>query len=321
VSRRHWIGFSVLAALWGASYLFIKIGIRDLSPAEVVCARTGLAALVMLPVALSRGALRGLGRRAPEVILLAAVQVAGPFLLITFGEKHIASSLAGILVATAPIFVALLAPMLDHDERSLGWNLVGVVIGIVGVGLLLGVDVGGDSKALIGALMVVVASLGYAIGGFILKRRFRSVQPVGLVTGTMVASALLTLPAAIATAPSSAPGLGPVAAVAALGVGGTGIAFVIFYTLIAQAGPAKAALVAYVAPGFAVFYGVAFLSESVTVGTFAGLVLILLGSALAAEGRLPRRATAAVGGGPHSARMHAAELRARPSSREPASRR
>jgi drug/metabolite transporter (DMT)-like permease len=300
VTRRFWLLTAILASLWGASYLFIKIGLRDLSPAWVVFARTALAALVLVPIARRRGALRGLARIWPGIAVLGAIQVAGPFLLITFGERHIASSLAGILVASVPVFTAMLAPFLDHSERSHGWSLVGVLVGLVGVALLLGVDVGGDSAALAGALMVLLASAGYAVGGFMLKRSYREVPPTGLVTGTMAASAILTLPWALATLPSDAPGLGPIAAVFVLGVGGTGIAFVIFYTLIAGVGPAKAAVVSYIAPGFAVFYGVAFLDENVTLGTFAGLVLILLGSWMAAGGRLPRRvqAAAAAGGAP-----------------------
>jgi drug/metabolite transporter (DMT)-like permease len=214
--------------------------------------------------------------------------VVAPFSLITFGERHIASSLTGILVAAVPLFTAVFAPVLDHEERSSGWRLVGVLVGIVGVALLLGVDLSGDSQALIGGVMVVMACAGYALGGLWIKLRFRDAQAVGLVTATVIATSFM-LPAAIATAPSSAPGLGPLAALAALGVGGTGIAFVLYYTLIGARGPAKSSLVAYVAPAFALFYGVIFLDEGVTVGTFAGLVLILGGSWLAAGGRLGSR--------------------------------
>ncbi|MGZ4203411.1 MAG: DMT family transporter [Thermoleophilaceae bacterium] len=289
MNRRSLVLLLTLAALWGASYLFIKIALRGFSPAEVSCIRTGLAALVLLPLAIRRRALRGLGRRAPEVVLLGCVHMAIPLTLISFGERHIASSLAGILVAASPIFTALLAPMVDPSERSSGLRLLGVLIGIVGVVLLLGVDLGGDSKALLGGVMVVLAGLGYAIAGFIVKRRFKGAAPVGLVAGTTLSSAIVLAPAAILTAPSHGPGLGPVAALTVLGVAGTGIAFVIYYTLLATAGPAKASLVAYIAPGFSVFYGAAFLSENLTVTTFAGLFLILAGSWLAADGRLPKR--------------------------------
>jgi drug/metabolite transporter (DMT)-like permease len=286
VTRRAWAQFLLLSGVWGASYLFIKIGLRDMSAAEVVSARTGLAALVLWPVALQRGAMRGLGRRAPELILLATIQMAAPFTLITLGERHIASSLAGILVAAAPIWIALLAPLLDPEESSYGWRLAGILVGIVGVALLLGVDVGGDSQALLGGVMVVLAALGYALAGLFIKRRFRGADPVGVVAGTTLTAALLLLPAAILTAPSGAPGAGPVAAVVALGVAGTGMAFVLVNVLVANVGPAKMSLVAYVSPAFALFYGVVFLDEGVSVGTFVGLALILGGSWLAAGGRL-----------------------------------
>jgi drug/metabolite transporter (DMT)-like permease len=282
MSRRAWAQFLGLSAVWGASYLFIKIGLRDMSAAEIVSARTALAALVLWPVALKRGAIGPLARRAPELILLGTIQMAIPFTLITLGERHIASSLAGILVAAAPIWIALLAPALDPEESSSGWRLAGVVIGIVGVGLLLGVDVGGDSKALLGGVMVVLAALGYALAGLFIKRRFRDADPVGVVAGTTLTAALLLLPAAIATAPSGAPGAGPLAAVIALGVAGTGIAFVLVNVLVAEIGAARMSLVAYVSPPFALIYGMVFLDEGVTAGTFAGLALILAGSWLAA---------------------------------------
>jgi drug/metabolite transporter (DMT)-like permease len=294
VARRYWTLLLTLASLWGASYLFIELSLEDMSPAMVVFARTLLAGLVLLPLALQRGALKGLRGRTRVVAGLAALQVAGPFLLISFGQEEITSSLAGILVATAPIFTALLAIFIDQQERSSGWRLAGVFVGIAGVALLLGVDVGGDAGALVGALMVVLASLGYALGSFVLKRTLSGGDPVGAVTVTMLASAALTAPFALATAPADVPGFGALAAVTTLGVLGTGVAFVIFYGLIAEFGPARASVVAYIAPGFAVIYGVALLGEPFTAGTAAGLVLILAGSWMAAEGRrLPWRTPAA----------------------------
>jgi drug/metabolite transporter (DMT)-like permease len=220
--------------------------------------------------------------------VLAAVQVAAPFLLISAGEQHISSGLAGILVASAPIFTALLAPLLDDTERSSGTALAGILIGILGVGLILGVDLGDASSALGGGLMVLAASVGYAIGGFMVKRNFSALDAIGVVTVTMALSALMSLPVAAATPPAAVPGGDTIAAMLALGIGGTGIAFAIFYTLIAQLGPAKATLVAYIAPGFAVIYGVVLRGEELTVATVAGLLLIVGGSWLA--GRRPRPA-------------------------------
>src|SRR4051812_41942626 len=164
-----------LAALWGASYLFIKIGLDDLSPAGVVFTRTALAALVLMPFAIKGGGMAPLWRRAPGLFALAAVQVAGPFLLISAGEQHIASSLAGILVASAPIFTAIFAIWVDQSERLSTNGIVGVAIGILGVALLLGVDVEGSGLA--GGLMVVLASVGYAIGGGRPQRRISRLPP------------------------------------------------------------------------------------------------------------------------------------------------
>ncbi len=292
MNRRSLVLLILLAALWGASYLFIKIGLRAFSAAEITSIRCGLAALVLFPLAVRRGALKGLGRRMPEVAFLGAIHMGVPLTLIGLGEKHISSSLASILVAASPISTAILAPVLDRDERSSGLRAVGIVVGIVGVVLLFGLDLSGDSKAVLGGVLVVLAGLGYALAGFIVKRRFKGVQPIGLVTGTTLSASLLLLPFAIATSPGGTPQAGPIAAVVVLGVGGTGIAFLIYYTLLSTAGPAKASLVAYIAPGFSVVYGVAFLSESFTISTFVGLVLILVGSWLAAGGRLPRRTEA-----------------------------
>ena len=194
MSRRSWILLCALAAIWGGSYLLIKLSLDDLSPAMVVFVRTLLAALVLMPVAVRMGALRGLRERVGPVFALAAVQVAGPFLLISFGEERISSSLAGILVASAPIFTAFLAIWIDQNERSHGLALAGIGLGIAGVALLLGGDAGGALTALAGGLMVVLASLGYALGALYLKRRLADLPPVGVGAAAMGATALLTAP-------------------------------------------------------------------------------------------------------------------------------
>jgi drug/metabolite transporter (DMT)-like permease len=288
MSRRSWTLFGLLAAFWGASYLFIKVSLEDdIAPQFIVFVRTALAAVVLLPLAHARGALAGLRGQLGAIAILAAIQVAGPFVLITVGEQHLPSALTGILVATTPIFTFLLAFALEGEERAGGLSMAGVVIGLSGVALLLGVDAGGGTAALIGGLMVVLASFGYALGSWFLKRRIAGVQPLGVVAGTMAASALMVLPFAGVDPPTSVPGIDAIGSLAALGLLGTGVSFVIFYTLIGTEGPAKASLVAYVAPGFSVVYGVTLLDESFSVSTAAGLVLIVGGSWLAAEARLP----------------------------------
>jgi drug/metabolite transporter (DMT)-like permease len=289
VDRRSWLLLLLLASIWGASYMLIKIGLRDMSPAMVAFVRIALAAAVLMPIAAAQGALRGLRSRLGVIVVVGAVQVAGPFWLIPLGEQQIASALAGILVATTPIFIALLAIWVDHEERSEGLRLLGVAIGLAGVVLLFGIDLGGSGAAVLGGLAVVLASVGYSAGSFVVKHRLGDVRPLGVVASVMTVSAVLLLVPAIASAPQSAPGLGPLAAVAALGVFGTGAAFVIFYFLIGTVGPARTMIVSYVAPGFAVVYGATLLGEPITAATLVGLALIVGGSWLAAAGIAPAR--------------------------------
>jgi drug/metabolite transporter (DMT)-like permease len=146
------------------------------------------------------------------------------------------------------------------------------------------VDLSGTSAETLGGAAILLASLGYSVGGFIAKHGLGSAPPTGVAAWVMVAATVFSLPVAIATVPDAAPGLGPVAAVGALGVLGTGVAFVIFYDLMARVGPARTFIVTYLAPAFAVAYGAALLDEEVTVATVAGLVLIVGGSYLAAGG-------------------------------------
>jgi drug/metabolite transporter (DMT)-like permease len=302
VSRRSWILLLTLSALWGSSYLFIKLALEDdVGPAVIVSVRTALAALVLLPLAAHRGALGGLRANVVPILLLAVVQMGGPLLLIAAGEQHISSSLTGILVATAPIFTFLLAFAQEGQERASGLSLGGVAIGIGGVALLLGLDTTGGS-ALAGGLMIVAASFGYGIGGWVVKRQVRDVQPVAMVGATAAVAALLTAPAALLSLPSHLPAFKAISSLLVLGVLCTGAAFVIFYSLVSSDGPARASLVGYIAPGFSVVYGVTLLSESFTLMTAAGLVAITGGSWLAAEGRWPWQPRSAPGGGELPAR-------------------
>ncbi|HWH95925.1 MAG TPA: DMT family transporter [Baekduia sp.] len=289
MSARAWLSLSITAALWGASYMFIKVALDGgLSEGFIICARTVLGAAVLLPMAHRANALRPILERRWWALALATAQVIVPFGLITFGEKHVPSALAGILVATAPLFVAVLATKFDPAERAHGWGLFGVVLGMVGVVLLFGVDLSGDGETLLGGLMIVAAGACYAVAVLIAKRGFTGVAPVGVAASNLVISAVAWLPLALVSLPTRAPGAEAVLSMLALGAGGTGLAFLFFYTSIAEVGPARASVVAYVAPAFAVVYGVVLLDERLTLGTIGGLLLILAGSWLAASGRVPR---------------------------------
>jgi drug/metabolite transporter (DMT)-like permease len=295
MTRRTWMMMGGAAAVWGASYMFIKVALDDFSEGAIVCIRTALGAMVLLTLAKRWGALSALRGRWVTVGLVGLAQVTIPFLLITFGENHIDSQLAGILVSSAPIFTALLALAFDHDERSQGWGAVGIGVGMLGVVLLFGLDLSGSGDQVVGGLMILLASLGYAIGALLLKHKLPGVPPVAVAGGEMVVAAVLTLPLALASLPDHAPSIESVGALGLLGAAGTGIAFLWFFTLITEIGPARASIISYIAPGFSVFYGVTLLGEPFSFGAVAGLALILAGSWLAVQGRLPswaRRGTA-----------------------------
>jgi drug/metabolite transporter (DMT)-like permease len=277
-----------LAAIWGGSYLLIKYALEDLSAPVIVWARCALAALVLL-VALrgaARGALADMRRRAGSALLLGVLAVALPFLLITLGELEVPSGLTAVLISPAALFVALFAPFIDPSERIDRVQGLGMLIGLAGVALVVGVESISSLGQLLGALAMIAAAASYALGGFVVKRRYRRLTSIQASFVSISVAALVTLPLAVATAPSELPGLRAVAAVVVLGAVGTALAFVIFYKLIAEVGAGRAALVSYLAPGVALVYGALLLDEAITPAAIAGLVLILGGVTLASR---PRR--------------------------------
>lgn len=277
MDRRSFTLLLLLAATWGSSYLFIAVALDDLSPAVITFLRLVLGAAVVVTLAARERVLARLRGRLLAVAGLGVVQLGAPLLLIAVGEQDIPSALAGTLVAATPVFSALIT-----RGASTPVQLAGVAVGFVGVALLLGLDAtaAGDG-GLTGAGLVVLAALGYAVGAAWLARSFSDLPRLATLSGTMTTSALLLLPLALLDPPTEAPGVDTVAAVAALGVLGTGVAFVLFYRLVATIGPTRSLLVTYLAPVFAVGYGALLLDERVGVSTAAGLGLVLAGAYLA----------------------------------------
>jgi drug/metabolite transporter (DMT)-like permease len=287
VSARAWALFAAVSVIWGMPYLFIKIAVDEISPSLVAWSRLTLAALVLLPLAWKLGALRGLGARWRILTAFAAVEMAVPWPLLGFGELHVSSSFAAILVATVPLFVALLAMRFDHSERPTVTRLVGMLIGLAGVVALVGIDVGSQRDELLGALAILVVAFLYAVGPMIVKRRLSDVDPLGPVAASLGIAALLVTPFAFADLPDRAPSADTLASVAVLGLLCSALAFLLFFRLIAEVGPGRATVITYINPVVALALGVAILDESVTTGVVAGLLLILAGSWLSTDGRLP----------------------------------
>lgn len=291
MSRRAWAELMILAILWGAVYPLIAIALRDLSAVHVVLGRVVLAALFLVPLAIRRDALRPLWKRPRTIIETVLIQATVPQLLLTFGQRYVSAGLAGILVGAQPLFVAVLALRFDRDERPQGWTGAGgIALGFTGLVLLFGVDLRGGPRALLGGLLVLVAALCYAAGATMIHRRHAEAAPLGVATSAMlVTSGVLVLPG-ILTVPSRPPGAAATAALLLLGVACTGATLVLFYTLIARTGPARAALAFYLSPAFAVAFGGLFLRERITATAMVGLAAIVAGSILAAH-RAPHSPT------------------------------
>jgi drug/metabolite transporter (DMT)-like permease len=293
VTARAWLLFAAVSVVWGVPYFFIKVAVEaGVPPAFVAWSRVALGAAVLLPLAWRRGALRGLAGRWPAVVAYTACEVAVPFLLIAAGEQHIASSLAAILIASMPLMVALLSVRLSPEDRPTGLRLVGLVIGFGGVVALLGVDVAGRPGELLGAVLVLVATLGYATAPIIVNRRLADLDPLGPIAASLAMATLLLAPAVLVSPPDEVPPGDALAALAVLGVVCTALGLVLFFQLIVEAGPSRASVITYVNPLVAVVLGVLVLDERFGAMSVVGLVAILGGSWLSTRGR-PRRAVTA----------------------------
>ncbi len=277
-----------MSALWGLPYLLIKVAVAGVDPSVVVFVRLAMAGLVLIPLAAATNNLRALRRHWLVLLIIASLGIAAPFLLISYGEQHITSSLAALLIAADPLFIVLLALLFDASERAVGLRLLGLLVGLIGVAVLVGLDVGGDALGVLGAAMVLVAAVCYAVSALLIKR-LAAVPSLGSAAVTVTAAAVVLAPLALTHLPNQLPD-GPVlGSLLALGVLCTALAYVVYYSLIGEAGATRASLVTYVNPAVAVLLGVLVLGEPLTVGTLVGFGLILVGCALATGLATPPR--------------------------------
>ncbi len=287
MSRRSTVMLLALAAIWGASFMFIKVAVREFDPLTLVWLRVALAAVILVPVALAvvgREAVAQARASAGRLTALGLMNSALPFALISWAETRIDSGLTAVLQAAAPLFTVMIATRIG-DERVTGSRLAGFLVGFVGVSLLVGAHTGGG---LVPALAVVLAALSYSAAGIFASRQLRDTEPLVVAAGSMIGAAILTAPFGIATLPGSVPGWKEMASVAVLGVVGTGIAYVLYFVMLREAGASRSILVTYLVPPVALAYGVLLLGEPLQVAAVAGLALILGGVALA--GRRSRAA-------------------------------
>ena len=288
MSARAWAAFAAVSVLWGMPYLFIKVAVEDgVPPAFLAWVRVVLGAVVLLALAWRLGLLASVRGRFSWLAVFAVVEISLPFPLIAAGEQHVASSLAAILIAAAPLFVALLALRFDATERVSGQRLVGLVIGLGGVVALVGIDVAGNANELAGAMAILFAALCYAIGPMVLKHHLADLDPRASMAAALVIASLVLAPAVALDPPSAVPSGSAIAALVVLGLFSTAAAFAIYAALVAEVGAGRALVITYVAPVVAVALGVAILGEQPGAGAIAGLLLILAGSWLSTDGRVP----------------------------------
>ena len=288
MSRRYAFFLFVLGAIWGSSYLFIKVGVRDLSPAALIEIRLLFAIPLLVGFAVRRYGWAALWRARRQGLVLGVLNAAVPFTLIAWGETHVDSGVAAVANSSVPIFVAILAVWFVPSERSTGWRLVGVALGLVGVAVLAGVHPAGGWLGAAGTGAIVLASISYAAANLYAGRRMSIGGPV-LAATSMVSAFAVLLPLALATLPDAVPSWKSLGSAVMLGVAGTAIAQILSYRMIRLYGSSRSVLVAYMLPAFALLYGL-FLSEALTWQKLVGLATSLGGVALGSGAlRLPGR--------------------------------
>jgi drug/metabolite transporter (DMT)-like permease len=291
MSSRAWAAFATVSVLWGIPYLFIKVAVDEgLPPAFIAWTRVVLAAAVLLVLSWRAGVLAPLRGRGRWLLVYALLEIAVPFPLIAAGEQEVSSGLTAILIASVPLMVALLALRFDAAERATGRRLVGLLVGFTGVIALVGVDLAGSSSELLGAGAIAVAAFGYAAGAMVLKRHLSDLDPRATMGAILAIAALALTPfAALAPPDGASITTDSIVAIVVLGLLCTAAALVVMAMLVAEVGPGKALVITYVNPIVAVALGVAVLDERPGAGAIAGLLLILAGSWLSTDGRLPPR--------------------------------
>lgn len=295
VSARAWGLYALMAVLWGIPYLFIKEAVDSFSPAAIVAGRTLLGAAVLLPIALHRRALRPALKLWPWVLAFGAIEMAGPFFLLSHAEQTLPSGLTGLLVATVPLFAAGIA--LARGDRTMlsPAPALGLAVGFAGVVVIVagpGLSVADPATALAAVGEVLLVALLYATAPFIVATKLAHVPSLGTITLSLLAVGVAYLPFALLTQ-HEVPTIRSGVSLAALGIFCTALAFLGFFALIGEVGPARAPLFTYVNPIVAILLGVLVLGESLSLGLLVGFPLVIVGCWLAATGgRLRPRAGA-----------------------------
>jgi len=288
VSRRGWVLFATMSVIWGIPYLLIKVAVAGVPVPVLVLARVAIGAALLLPLAMRRGQLRVLLPYWRWLAVFAVVEIVSPWFLLSEAERRLSSSMSGLLIASVPIIGALLAWLTGDTERLTLIRWTGLLGGLAGVALLVGPGAAGGDAWSIGEVLLV--GLCYATGPLIASRKLTGAPPIGMTAACLGLAAVICAPAAALTWPDALPSAKVLGALLALAVLCTAVAFLLFFALIAEVGPARATVITYVNPAVAVALGVAILGEQFTPLMAGAFALILGGSVLATRSGLRRGA-------------------------------
>ena len=279
MTRRGLVLFVAMCLIWGIPYLFIRIAVSELTPATLVFLRTGIAALVLLPIALRRGGMKALFDKWRPLVVFALIEIGIPWVALASAEQQISSSLAGLLISAVPLVGVVIAPLFGNRERFGPLNLMGLLLGLAGVGAIVGFDL--RASGWIPLADMAVVAVCYAVGPAVLARYLSGLPSVSVITASLAICAVLYAPLAAIQAPRHLPSSGVVLSVAVLALVCTGLAFLIFFALIAEIGPVRATVITYINPAVAALAGILVLREVFTAGMGIGFLLVLIGSTLA----------------------------------------
>ena len=284
MSWRAWCAFAALGIIWGLPYFFIKLAVQELSPFVVAWGRITLAALVLLPIAWHRGALRSLGSHKVAILAFAMAEFVVPFAVISIGERWIDSSVTGILIAAVPLTITLISRFFGVHERLGIWRLLGLATGLLGVVALLGLGTISTPLQWAGVGCMLLATVGYAIGPLIIQKHLSELDSLGPIAASLLAASLLLLIPAALTFPRSMPSSLALSSIAVLGLVCTATAMLLMFYLVSHAGASRASVITYINPIVATLLGMLVLHEHLGVGGALAFVLILFGSWLATRG-------------------------------------
>ena len=273
-----------MSVLWGMPYLFIKEAVASFTPAAVVAGRTTVGALLLLPVALRKGALRPALAHWRWVLAFGAIEMAGPFLLLSYAEQTLPSGLTGLLVATVPLFGAVTAFLLGDRLALKPKRLFGLVVGLAGVAVIVTGSNGDGQVDPVNVGIVLLVAVLYSIAPFVVARKLGPVPGIGVAALALAAVATAYLPVALLTQHETPTGRS-ILALGGLSVICTTVAFLVFFALIDEVGPAQATVFTYVNPVVALTLGIVVLGETLTTGLVVGFPIVLLGCWLAASRR------------------------------------